>query len=94
MTVRTSVADIPSLATSIVQWIAGNIIDGRWTPGERLNEVHIAEELGVSRAPVREALRTLGEQGLVTHVPRVGSVDTRNPAPRTIPRRLAGMSAG
>lgn len=74
MTARTSVADIPSLATSIVQWIAGNIIDGRWTPGERLNEVHIAEELGVSRAPVREALRTLGEQGLVTHVPRVGSV--------------------
>lgn len=50
------------------------VIDGRWAPGERLNEVHIAEELGVSRAPVREALRTLGEQGLVTHLPRVGSV--------------------
>ena len=74
MTVRTSFADIPSLATSVVQWIAGNIIDGRWAPSERLNEVHIAEELGVSRAPVREALRTLGEQGMVTHVPRVGSV--------------------
>lgn len=74
MTARVPVADLPSLAASIVQWIAGGIIDGRWAPGERLNEVHIADELGVSRAPIREALRTLGEQGMVTHVPRVGSV--------------------
>lgn len=74
MTPRGSVADLPSLASSLVQWIAGGIIDGRWAPNERLNEVHIAEELGVSRAPVREALRILSEQGMVTHLPRVGSV--------------------
>lgn len=83
MTPRATVADLPSLASSIVQWVAGGIIDGRWPPNERLNEVHIAEELGVSRAPVREALRVLSEQGMVTHVPRVGSV--ANPfTPQTV----------
>lgn len=69
-----SIADNPNLATKVVRWIAAGIIDGRWKVGERLNEAHIAEELGVSRAPVREAMRTLGEQGMVTHLARIGSV--------------------
>jgi phosphonate utilization transcriptional regulator len=41
------------------------ILKGALSPGERLGEVEMAEKLGVSRGPVREAFRALGEQGLI-----------------------------
>lgn len=41
------------------------ILDGRFSPAERLTEEHLAEELGVSRTPVREALHKLGSEGLI-----------------------------
>ena len=46
------------------------IISGDLAPGERLMEVQLAEELGVSRTPVREAIRQLEQEGLVELVPR------------------------
>ena len=46
---------------------------GRVAPGDRLVEGAIAAELGTSRAPVREALRELVHEGLVTHVPYRGA---------------------
>lgn len=49
------------------------VVDGHFTPGERLNEVEIANSLGVSRGPVREALQRLASQGLLKLVPRRGS---------------------
>lgn len=45
------------------------IVDGRLRPGDRLKEVEIAEQLGISRAPVREALRQLEHEGLVASLP-------------------------
>lgn len=66
--------DDTDLPTRVARWVAAAIIDRRWVEGQRLNEVHIAQELGISRAPVREALRTLGEQGMVTYQARVGCV--------------------
>jgi DNA-binding GntR family transcriptional regulator len=50
------------------------IIDGRMVPGERLVEKSLAEELGVSRNPVREAIRTLEWEGFVAVLPRRGAV--------------------
>ena len=44
------------------------IYDGGFAPGERLNEVALAERWGLSRGPVREAIRTLAGTGLVTAV--------------------------
>jgi len=41
------------------------ILDGRFSPAERLAEEHLAEELGVSRTPVREALHKLESEGLI-----------------------------
>jgi DNA-binding GntR family transcriptional regulator len=41
-------------------------------PGARIRQVHLAEQLGTSRVPVREALRELGERGLVDYHPRRG----------------------
>ncbi len=48
------------------------ILTGELAPGERLIETELAERLGVSRMPVREALRMLENEGLVRHVPRCG----------------------
>jgi len=41
------------------------ILDGRFNPAERLTEEHLAEDLGVSRTPVREALHKLESEGLI-----------------------------
>jgi DNA-binding GntR family transcriptional regulator len=49
------------------------IIHGRLHPGERLMEIQLAEELGVSRTPVREAIRKLELEGLVLMIPRKGA---------------------
>lgn len=49
------------------------IINGKLAPGERLMEVQLAEEMGVSRTPVREAIRKLELEGFVVMVPRKGA---------------------
>lgn len=49
------------------------VIAGQLRPGERLMEVQLAEELGVSRTPVREAIRKLELEGFVIMVPRKGA---------------------
>ncbi|SHM20176.1 transcriptional regulator, GntR family [Caldanaerovirga acetigignens] len=49
------------------------IISGDLKPGERLMEVQLAEEMGVSRTPVREAIRKLELEGLVVMIPRKGA---------------------
>ena len=53
------------------------ILDGSLEPGSALVERRIAEETGVSRAPVREALRKLEEEGMVITIPYKGSYVTR-----------------
>jgi DNA-binding GntR family transcriptional regulator len=45
--------------------LKADIFSGRFSPGERLTEEHLAEELGVSRTPVREALHKLEQDGLI-----------------------------
>ena len=49
------------------------ILLGELKPGERLMEIHLAERLGVSRTPIREAIRKLELEGLVSMVPRKGA---------------------
>ena len=49
------------------------IINGTLKPGERLMEVQLADELGVSRTPVREAIRKLEHDGFVVMIPRKGA---------------------
>lgn len=50
------------------------ILQGELEPGERLMEIRLAEQLGVSRTPVRDAIHKLVEEGLVSIVPRCGAV--------------------
>jgi len=49
------------------------ILTGKLKPGERLMEIHLAQQLGVSRTPVREAIHKLELEGLVTMIPRRGA---------------------
>src|ERR1700731_5233475 len=48
------------------------LLDGRYPSGSRLNEVHLSQELDVSRTPVRAALQTLAGEGLLHHQPNKG----------------------
>jgi len=65
---------LPALAPASLRRRASDvlrsaIVDGRLQPGDRLKEVELAAQLGVSRGPVREALRQLEHEGLVASLP-------------------------
>ena len=49
------------------------ILTGELSPGERLMEIKLADKLGVSRTPIREAIRKLELEGLVVNTPRKGA---------------------
>ncbi|MBO8159785.1 GntR family transcriptional regulator [Thermosyntropha sp.] len=57
----------------VLEAIREAIINGTLKPRERLMEIQLAEELGVSRTPVREALRKLELEGFIVMVPRKGA---------------------
>lgn len=59
-----------SLAELAADWITAAIIAGDIKPGDKLTEVALAEAAGMSRSPIREALRVLSRQGLVSIEPR------------------------
>jgi DNA-binding GntR family transcriptional regulator len=61
------------LSRTVADWVAARIISGESAPGERLTEPRLAELAGVSRSPVREALRILANEGLVDIEPRLGA---------------------
>ena len=53
-----------SLTDQVTEWLYKGVMQGRYRPGERLNESDLARELGVSRNPIREAIRRLEAQGV------------------------------
>ena len=63
-----------SEAERVTHTLRDQIIDGSRAPGDRLVERDIAAELAVSRVPVRDALKTLVNEGLVTPRPRTWAV--------------------
>ena len=62
----------PNISEAIAEELRRRIVDGRLPDGERLNEVHLAASLGVSRTPLREALGRLAAEGALTSSPRIG----------------------
>ena len=57
----------------VFQTLRQAILKGELQPGERLMEIKLAESLGVSRTPIREAIRKLELEGLVVMIPRKGA---------------------
>src|SRR3954469_5152644 len=66
-----------SLVELVVRRLRAEILSGELAPGERIVEEQLTRRFGTSRAPLREALRLLGQQGLVEHSPRRGVRVTR-----------------
>lgn len=66
-------ADRTSLSKVVSDQIRGQILEGKFRPGERLVEDKLSADLGVSRVPVREALLGLSIEGLVRLEPRRGA---------------------
>ncbi|MFM0198996.1 GntR family transcriptional regulator [Paraburkholderia fungorum] len=62
------------LSELVIARLRESITSGAYAPGDRLVEGRIAEELNVSRVPVREALRALASEGLVEVRPRHGAI--------------------
>ena len=67
----------PTLLDEIVTRLRDLVIEGVLQPGERINESRLCERLGVSRTPLREALRFLASEGLIELVPNRGGVVRR-----------------
>lgn len=64
--------DRPNIAEAISKDLRDMIVDGTLPAGQRINEVHLSRDLGVSRTPLREALGRLAAEGALTGVPRIG----------------------
>lgn len=61
-----------NISDTLADAIRDRIVDGRLAAGERVNEVHLARMLGVSRTPLREALSRLTQEGALISTPRIG----------------------
>lgn len=66
-----------TLSENVESQIERDIVEGAFKPGDRLDEEELASRLGVSRTPVREALRKLAAAGLVVIRPRSGATVCR-----------------
>src|SRR5262245_56256603 len=66
-----------SLAEQIAARLSERIVTGLYPPGQRVMEQAVAAEFEVSRGPVRESLRLLEKDGLVTILPRRGALVTK-----------------
>jgi DNA-binding GntR family transcriptional regulator len=69
-----------SLQTELARQIISLAADRGWVPGQRISELALANQLGVSRSPVRAALNALAGHGLVRYEPRRGFVLARLPS--------------
>ncbi|WP_136798215.1 GntR family transcriptional regulator [Desulfosediminicola ganghwensis] len=61
----------------VVNYIKECILNGTYKPGNKVKELTIAQELSISRAPVREALQVLIQEGLVIWIPQKGKFITK-----------------
>jgi DNA-binding GntR family transcriptional regulator len=64
----------PSMSALAAQALREMVLSGDLRPGDRLIENRLTDELGVSRPPLREAMRVLEQEGLIVQTPRKGAV--------------------
>jgi len=63
-----------TLHEEVLERLRDMIIEGRLEPGQRINEGQLGAQLGVSRTPLREAIKTLASEGLVEILPAKGAI--------------------
>lgn len=72
-TLKVNINEYLPLRDVVFNTLREAILKGELEPGERLMEIQLAERLGVSRTPIREAIRKLELEGLVIMIPRKGA---------------------
>jgi len=72
--VRLVIKDSDTIRKKVYHHIREKILSGKIAPGERLIETRLAQDIGTSRTPVREALHSLELEKLIKSIPRVGYV--------------------
>jgi DNA-binding GntR family transcriptional regulator len=92
ITARPIVVAREPIHEQILPHIRDDIIDGRWPPGERLPEPLLCKEFGISRTPLRAALKLLEADGFVELLPHVGAVVTA-PGPLEVAERMEVLAA-
>lgn len=65
--------DASFLRTKAYTYVEQQLMDGRWGPSDRISEKTLADELGISRTPMREAIRKLIVEGLLYQIPSSGT---------------------
>jgi DNA-binding GntR family transcriptional regulator len=65
-----------TLRDNVVSLLRQAIVEGTLPAGAELNQAHVAERLGISRGPLREALGQLEQEGLILSIPYKGSIVT------------------
>jgi DNA-binding GntR family transcriptional regulator len=70
---KTKAANNGTERQKIVEDLRAGIASGTFKPGQRLVEIHLSEVFGVTRSKIREALRTLEQDGFVKIIPNVGA---------------------
>ena len=99
MTIESALNPHPGLLRlQVYEKLENDILSGKYHPDEALIEKTISKEMGVSRTPVREALRQLEQEGLVKSIPNKGVVVTRIEAQDiediyTIKKSIEGLAA-
>jgi DNA-binding GntR family transcriptional regulator len=63
---------IKTYSAQIIAYIKQALLNGEFKPGDKVNEVRLASALSISRAPVREALQMLVNDGLILSIPQKG----------------------
>ena len=81
----------PNRASHIAQTLQTEIFEGAFANGEKLNEAALAQRFGVSRTPIREALKILALSGMVEQVPNRG-VFVQQPGPMELLNMFEVMS--
>src|SRR5690606_12133903 len=71
---RTRIVSKEPIHEQILPHIRRDIVLNRWAPGERLPEMELCQEFGISRTPLRDTLKILEVEGLITLFPHIGAV--------------------
>lgn len=69
-------SSIKTYSAQIIEHIKDAILRGELGPGDKVNEAHLASKLSISRAPIREALQMLVQEGLIISIPQRGKFIT------------------
>ena len=68
------IAAPPTMSVLAAEALRSMILSGEFMPGDRLTEIRLTAQLGVSRSPLREAMSVLEQEGLIVQAPRRGAI--------------------